>query len=177
MGLPLFSLVFGHILIGFAGILGIMIAGTRLKNVYEIIQRQAAFDALTGIPNRRSFSRSMEVEYGRSKRNNEPLAIIMCDVDNFKAYNDTYGHSSGDQCLKKIAQTIKTFLERPGDFCARYGGEEFIILLSNTSLDGAIHIAKRIRLNIMKMGIPHEKSLPAQVVTLSCGVTTSESDV
>ncbi len=98
----------------------------------------------------------------------------MCDVDNFKAYNDTYGHSTGDLCLKKVAQTVKTSLKRPSDFCARYGGEEFVVLLPNTGLDGAMHIAERIRSNIEKMGIQHKNSLPSQVVTLSLGVTTSE---
>ncbi len=98
----------------------------------------------------------------------------MCDVDNFKAYNDTYGHGSGDQCLKKVAQMIKSSLERPGDFCARYGGEEFVVLLPNTALDGAMHIAEIVRSNIEEMGLLHEKSLPKQVVTLSLGVATSE---
>ncbi len=98
----------------------------------------------------------------------------MCDVDNFKAYNDTYGHSSGDQCLIKVAQTIKTSLKRPDDFCARYGGEEFVIILPSESLDGAMHVAETIRSNIEKMGISHKKSFPAQIVTLSLGVTTLE---
>jgi len=174
MKIPFFSLLLGHIGIGFVGLFGIIIAGRRLNKAYETIKRQAAFDALTKIPNRRSFSERILQEYKRSQRYQEPLSIIMCDVDNYKTYNDTYGHSSGDQCLIKIAQTIKTSLKRPGDFCARYGGEEFVILLPNVSLDGAMNVAETIRSNIEKMRIPHKNSLPAQIVTLSFGVTTSE---
>ena len=174
MEIPFLPLLLGHVVIGVVGLFGIVIAGGRLSKAYETIKRQAAFDALTGVPNRRSFSESILVEYRRSERNHESLAIIMCDIDNFKAYNDTYGHSSGDLCLIKAAQTIKTSLKRPGDFCARYGGEEFIVLLPNTPLEGAVHVAERIRSNIKKMGITHKNSLPAQVVTLSLGVTTSE---
>jgi len=174
MKIPFLSLLLGHIVIGFVGLFGIVIAGRSLNKAYRTIKRQAAFDALTRVPNRRSFSERILLEYKRSLRYREPLSIIMCDIDTFKAYNDTYGHSSGDQCLIKVAQTIKTSLKRPGDFCARYGGEEFVILLPNASLDSAMHVAETIRSNIEKMGIPHKNSLPTQVVTLSLGVTTSE---
>ncbi|MCP4055457.1 MAG: diguanylate cyclase, partial [Mesoflavibacter sp.] len=177
MKIPLFSLLAGHIVIGLVGLSGIAIAAVRLNNAYETIKKQAVSDSLTGVPNRRSFSESILREYERSQRHRQPLAIIMCDVDNFKAYNDTYGHTSGDLCLKKVAQTVKTSLKRPGDFCARYGGEEFVVLLPNTPLYGAMHIAEIIRSNIEKMGIPHKNSIPQQVVTLSLGVTTSEETV
>jgi len=174
MKIPFFSLLVGHIVIGFVGLFGIVITGGRLSKAYETIKNQAVFDALTGVPNRRSFTESILTEYKRSLRYQQPLSIIMCDVDNFKAYNDTYGHSSGDLCLKKVAQTIKTSLKRPGDFCARYGGEEFVVILPNTLHDGAMHIAEIIRSSIENMGIPHKNSLPTRVVTLSLGVTTSD---
>lgn len=174
MKIPLFSLFLGHILIGLVGFSGIVLAVVRLNNAYETIKKQAVFDALTGVPNRRNFSESILAEYKRSLRHEQPLSIIMCDVDNFKAYNDTYGHGSGDTCLKKVAQTIQSSLKRSSDFCARYGGEEFVVLLPNTSLDGAMHIAEIIRTNIEKMGIPHKKSPTGQVVTISLGVATSE---
>lgn len=173
MKIPFLSLLLGHIIIGLAGLLGIFIAGRKLKNAYDIIDKQAVFDSLTKIPNRRNFGTTILTEYKRSQRYQLPLAVIMCDIDNFKAYNDTYGHSQGDLCLEKVAQKIKTSLKRPGDFCARYGGEEFIILLPNTALDDAVHVAEIIRANIEKMGIPHKNSLPKQVVTLSLGVATS----
>jgi len=177
MKIPFLPLLVGHIVIGFIGLFGIVITGGRLNKAYETIKKQAVFDALTGVPNRRGFTENILIEYRRGQRNQQPLSIIMCDVDNFKAYNDTYGHSSGDLCLKKVAQTVKTSLKRPGDFCARYGGEEFVVLLPNTPLDAAMHVAERIRSNIEKMGIPHKNSLPTQVVTLSLGVTTSEETI
>ena len=171
-----FPLFVGHLFIGLVGLFGIVIIGGRLNNAYETIKRQAGFDALTGIPNRRSFTTTLLSEFKRSQRDQKSLSVIMCDVDNFKTYNDTYGHSSGDICLKKVAKMLKTSLKRPGDFCARYGGEEFVVLLPNTPLDGAIDIAERIRLNIEQMKISHEKSLPIKFVTLSLGVTASNGD-
>ena len=174
MNIPLLPLLIGHILIAFIGILGIIIAGKKLSQAYETIQKQAVIDALTGIPNRRSFSETLLKEFGHSYRNQEPLSVIMCDIDNFKMYNDTYGHIKGDMCLQKVAQAIKASLKRSTDFCARYGGEEFVILLPNTSLDGAIYVAERIRLNIEKMRILNKNSLPAGIVTLSLGVSSSE---
>ncbi|MBL7032504.1 MAG: DUF3365 domain-containing protein, partial [Nitrospira sp.] len=112
----IFPLLSGHIVIGFIGILGIVIAGGRLNKAYETIKIQAIFDSLTGVPNRRSFSRKILEEYKRSKRYHESMSIIMCDIDNFKTYNDTYGHSRGDDCLRKVAQQIQSSLHRPGDF-------------------------------------------------------------
>ncbi|MDM8555235.1 diguanylate cyclase [Desulfococcaceae bacterium HSG7] len=177
MEIPLLSLLSGHIIIGLVGLSGIVFAAKKLSYAYETIKKQAVFDALTGVPNRRNFSESVLKEYKRSQRQQQPLSIIMCDVDNFKAYNDTYGHISGDLCLKEIAQTLKTSLKRPGDFCARYGGEEFVVLLPNTPIYGAMHIAETIRSNIENLGISHESSSPKQVVTLSLGVATSEGAI
>ncbi|MBU8848823.1 MAG: diguanylate cyclase [Desulfobacterales bacterium] len=175
MEIPWLSLLLGHLLTGGGGLYGIMILGGKLSEAYEVIRIQATFDKLTGIPNRRRFSEQILTEFARSQRQNQPLSIIMCDIDNFKAYNDSYGHSNGDICLKKVGQGIKNSLKRSGgDFCARYGGEEFVVLLPDTALDGAIHVAETIRSNIEKMEIPHQKSLPEQVVTLSLGVGTSD---
>ena len=158
------------------GLLVIYFLSKKLKSAYETIREQAILDGLTEIPNRRYFSERVSTEFKLSQRSEKPLSVIMCDVDNFKAYNDTYGHGKGDQCLKKVAQTLQSSLKRPGDFCARYGGEEFVVLLPNTDLDGALNIAEKIRSNIEKMEISHEKSLPAKVVTLSLGVTTSKKN-
>jgi len=126
-----------------------------------------------GIPNRQSFSEHIFKEFHRSNRADEPLSVIMCDIDHFKAYNDTYGHGSGDNCLRQVAQTIKKALVRPGDFCARYGGEEFVIILTDTSHNGAMHVAEKIRLNVIELHIVHEESLPLQLISLSLGVATS----
>lgn len=170
---PFGILLLAHIGIALTGLLGIFISGVRLNKAYAIIKRQAVFDSLTGIPNRQSFSEHIFKEFHRSNRAHEPLSVIMCDIDNFKAYNDTYGHGSGDNCLRQVAQTIKKALVRPGDFCARYGGEEFVIILTDTSHNGAMHVAEKIRLNVIKLHIVHEKSLPLQVISLSLGVATS----
>ena len=100
----------------------------------------------------------------------------MCDIDHFKSYNDTYGHNAGDGCLRQVAQAIKNTIERPGDFCARYGGEEFIVLLPHTALDGAIHMAEKIRTNVWNLGLPHVGSTPFSAVSLSLGVATTEGN-
>lgn len=173
MRIAIAPLIWGHLAIGLVGFLGIIFAGIRLSNAYEIIKDQAVCDSLTGIPNRRSYTESILREFKQSKRAKQPLAVIMCDIDNFKAYNDIYGHSSGDQCLQKVAEILKTSILRPADFCARYGGEEFVVLLPNTPSAGAKHVAERIRAQVEEAGIPHPKSLPAKIVTLSLGVSIS----
>jgi len=177
MKISLLPLILGHVFIWLAGSIGIILAGNRLTKAYEIIRKQALFDSLTKIPNRRYFSDTIAVEFMRSKRDKSRIAILMCDIDNFKPYNDTYGHSKGDICLRKVAQGIKSALQRPSDFCARYGGEEFIVLLPDTSPNGARHVAEKIRSNVENMEITHNKSLPAKVVTLSLGVATYDGEI
>jgi diguanylate cyclase (GGDEF)-like protein len=164
-----------HLFMLCAGLLGLILAGFKLSDAYAVIRRQAVFDALTGIPNRHSFSERILTEFNRSLRDSYPLSIIMGDIDNFKLYNDTYGHGSGDECLKSVAKSIEKSLKRPGDFCARYGGEEFIIILPATDQNGAMKIADDIKSNVFELNIPHEKSLPAQRVTISLGVATKET--
>lgn len=170
---PYGALLLAHIGIAITGLFGIYISWARLHKAYAIIKKQAVYDALTGIANRQCFSEHISKEFHRSNRAKESLSVIMCDIDHFKAYNDTYGHGSGDTCLRQVAQAIKKTLVRPGDFCARYGGEEFVVILTDTSHEGAIHVAERIRLNIIELQIVHEKSLPLQLVSLSLGVATS----
>lgn len=175
--IPVLALMIGHIGIGLIGLIGIIISGSKLNNAYDVIKRQAVIDALTGIPNRRSFSDHILKEVHRSRREKFPLSVIMGDIDNFKLYNDTYGHGGGDECLRKVAQAIHKTLKRPGDFCARYGGEEFIIVLPNTDQQGAMFIAEDIRRNVVNLQIPHEKALPSGFVTISLGVTTTDVNV
>ena len=175
--LPLMSLIIGHLTIGLSGICGIVFFGVKLDKAYEKIKQQAVIDALTDIPNRRSFSEQILREFRDSRRNKLPLSVIMCDIDNFKSYNDTYGHNKGDECLKQVAQIIKSTLQRPRDFCARYGGEEFVIILPDTPGEGAVSVAEEIRGNIQNTKIPHPKSLPLGIVSLSLGVSTMSSDV
>jgi diguanylate cyclase (GGDEF)-like protein len=171
---PIMALIIGHLVGGLGGMFGIVFFGARIHKAYEVIRNQAVTDALTGIPNRRSFSERILTEFRRSRRDKYPLSIIMADIDSFKSYNDSFGHKRGDECLKKVAQVIKETITRPGDFCARYGGEEFILILPNTPQEGAAAVAERIRAAIHGLAIPHEKS-PAGVVTISLGVTTADS--
>jgi len=173
--IPLLALVIGHLSIGLAGMFGIVIFGIKLDEANESLRRQAVLDALTGIPNRRSFSERIFMEFNRSLRGKYPLAVIMGDIDNFKTFNDTYGHGPGDECLKKVAQAISKTIKRPGDFCARYGGEEFVIILPNSTKEGAMFIAEEIRGNVLRLGILHEKSLPLGIVSMSLGVAISVS--
>jgi len=174
--IPIISLIVGHIVFALLGILIIFFFGTKLNQAYEVIKRQAVIDSLTGIPNRRSFSERIHEEFSRCERDNYPLSVIMCDIDNFKSYNDLYGHKSGDECLKKVAHAILKSLKRPSDFCARYGGEEFIVVLPRTKPKGARIVAEKIHENILKLNIKHEKSLPAGVISMSLGVATYEID-
>jgi diguanylate cyclase (GGDEF)-like protein len=101
----------------------------------------------------------------------------MGDIDNFKLYNDTYGHGGGDECLKSVAKSIEKSLKRPGDFCARYGGEEFIIILPATDQSGAMKIAEEIRNNVygLNMNFPRKYFTGSALVTISLGVATKNT--
>jgi diguanylate cyclase (GGDEF)-like protein len=140
------------------------------------LHKQATVDALTGIPNCRSFSEAILREFKRAKRERAPLSVIMCDIDQFKLYNDSYGHAAGDECLKQVAKTMAGTLKKPADFCARYGGEEFIIILPNTNEAGTLYIAEQVRAAVQSLEITHDKSLPLKVVTLSLGVATMDAE-
>ena len=126
-------------------------------------------DGLTGVPNRRHFDTVMASEWARVNRNSSSLALLMLDVDWFKAYNDEYGHLAGDQCLRDIAGVLKERVRRPGDTLARYGGEEFAIILADTDADGAQTLAQSLCEAVSERGIVHECS-PWGVVTVSIGV-------
>ena len=173
--IPLLALELGHLGIGLVGILGIILAGLKLDRAYESLRTQSVIDSLTGIPNRRSFSERILVEYARSRREKYPLSLIMADIDHFKPFNDSYGHSNGDACLKTVASEIQRVLKRPSDFCARYGGEEFVVILPHTEQPGAREVAEEIRTRIQSLKILHNNSLPPATVTLSLGVATMDA--
>jgi len=135
------------------------------------LQRLAALDPLTGIGNRRRFDQALAAEWLRAQRDQRPLSLLICDVDCFKAYNDTYGHPAGDLCLKKAAAVLTENLKRPADLSARYGGEEFAILLPDTALDGALAVAEACRSHLEALAIEHGDAA-AGVVTMSIGVAT-----
>ncbi len=115
----------------------------------------AALDGLTGIANRRSFDERFAQEWNRCVRSRKPLALAMIDLDNFKQYNDQYGHVEGDKCLCAVAQALSHLVQRPEDLIARFGGEEFALLLPNTAADGALRVTERIRAGILALGIDH----------------------
>src|SRR5579859_4005198 len=129
-----------------------------LKRYRDFLEDLSLVDGLTGIGNRRRFDEFLLREWRRSRRGRAPLALVLLDVDNFKAFNDHYGHAAGDDCLREVAATIAMLVRRPGDLCARYGGEEFAAILPHTDLTGARTLAERIREAVLALEIPHEGS-------------------
>ncbi len=128
-------------------------------------------DELTQLANRRTFNEALEREWYRALRSQTPLALILCDVDYFKLYNDTYGHPQGDECLRQVAKALKQAAVRSGDLVARYGGEEFVMLLPNTTADGALKVAENARSYLKILKLSHRRSLASEYVTLSIGLT------
>ena len=136
------------------------------------LEQLTRIDGLTGVSNRRHFDEILEREAARAQRQARPLAAVMIDIDHFKAYNDTYGHQEGDDCLKKVAKALQNALRRPGDHIARYGGEEFAAIMPETDLAGGTNVAEELRQAVEKLAIPHKSSPVAPVVTISVGVTS-----
>lgn len=124
-----------------------------LEDANQRLQALSMQDGLTGIRNRRYFDEKLEREWQRALRNQDSLAMLMIDIDFFKAFNDKHGHLAGDECLKSVAQLIEKTLTRPSDSVARYGGEEFAVILPETDVDGAVHVAENIRLAVEQQGI------------------------
>ncbi len=146
--------------------------GAELIRLNRQLDKIAHEDALTGIPNRRSFDDAAEREFDRARRDRQPFSILLLDVDYFKRYNDSYGHAAGDKCLQAVARALDECLRRPADMAARYGGEEFIVMLPNTPVHGAAQMAERILQQIDRLAIPHAASAVASWVTVSIGVKT-----
>ncbi len=143
-----------------------------LQSANQELQRLAHMDGLTQVANRRSFDCELAQEWRRLAREKLPLTLILCDVDFFKTYNDTYGHQAGDDCLRNVATAVSTAIKRPGDLVARYGGEEFAIILPNTPKAGALHVAIAIKTAIRSLGMAHCGSAISPYVTLSLGVAS-----
>lgn len=138
----------------------------------EFLHQMAYLDGLTGIANRRRFDEAFTKEWRRCQRDALPLSLIMIDIDHFKHYNDTYGHLQGDICLQAVATALRATLGRSSDLVARYGGEEFVCLLPGTSAEDAINLAWNLCRAVEALGIPHQNSPIADVVTVSAGVAT-----
>ncbi|MBN1276202.1 MAG: diguanylate cyclase [Deltaproteobacteria bacterium] len=143
-----------------------------LQEANRKLQYLAIIDGLTQLANRRRFDECLEQEWKRLKREEAPLSLIMCDVDFFKLYNDTYGHQLGDDCLRSVAEAIRQSVKRSTDLAARYGGEEFGVILPNTNKEGALHTAEVIRNEIKQIKIVHSQSKVSRYVTLSLGIST-----
>lgn len=143
-----------------------------LKFQSDLLRKLVFLDGLSGVYNRRYFDQQLGVEWARSSRNNSPLSVIMLDVDHFKLYNDHYGHLAGDDCLRLVAQSLKTCLKRPADLVARYGGEEFACILPDTRFEDGMVIAQAMEQRIRDQAIPHARSSVAGVVTASLGLAT-----
>ena len=144
----------------------------QLEAANQKLQQLASIDSLTQIPNRRSFDEVLEREWQRLQREQAPLSLILCDMDFFKNYNDTYGHQSGDDCLKEVAKILQQAAQRPGDLAARYGGEEFALVLPNTDTAGAVYVAETILSSIRTKNLIHESSKISSYLTLSLGIAT-----
>ncbi|MBW4576450.1 MAG: PleD family two-component system response regulator [Aphanothece sp. CMT-3BRIN-NPC111] len=144
----------------------------QLEAANQELQRLVSSDGLTKIANRRRFDEYFDLEWRRMAREALPLSLILCDIDFFKAYNDTYGHIAGDGCLQQVANAISSNAKRPGDLAARYGGEEFAVILPNTQANGALYLAEKIRESVKKLEVAHAGSQICQYVTLSLGVAS-----
>ncbi len=144
----------------------------QLKEANKKLKLLSSLDGLTGISNRRIFDEFIDREWRRGLRNENPISLIMVDIDFFKKYNDGYGHQAGDDCLKKVAKTLAEEVSRPGDLVARYGGEEFVVVLGNTGKNVAVALAEKFRTKVEAVKIPHAYSDISDVVTLSIGVST-----
>ncbi|MYM28188.1 diguanylate cyclase [Duganella sp. CY15W] len=141
------------------------------KHAQVALEQLATRDGLTGLANRRCFDDTLNAEWQRALRHQQPLSLLMVDVDNFKQYNDAYGHLGGDECLQRIATAVSSEM-RANDLVARYGGEEFAVILPNQSLKGAAIVAERIRCRVEQLRLPNLGS-QQHVVTVSIGAATA----
>lgn len=143
---------------------------TQQKQAENALKSLAHKDGLTDLANRRSFDMTLEAELLRAQHEQTPIALLLCDIDHFKPYNDLYGHQHGDECLIKVAAVIGEGAKRPTDLAARYGGEEFAVILPGVDQEGALQVAQRICDNVVALNEPHKGSTTAPHITLSIGV-------
>lgn len=144
----------------------------QLEQANQELQQLAFLDSLTQLANRRRFDEYLDQEWKRMLRDKMPLSLILCDIDSFKAYNDTYGHQAGDHCLQLVARAISLGAKRPADLVARYGGEEFVVVLPNTESAGVLRVSEQIQANIRDLKILHATQANCYL-TLSFGAASS----
>jgi len=143
----------------------------KVKERTHELELLSNLDGLTGLYNRRKLDEFLKNAWQEAIHFKEPMAVLMMDIDYFKNYNDTYGHPAGDDCLRRVAQTIKKMLRKQDDFVARYGGEEFIVILKNTDDVTAESLANRLRTTIEELNIPNKSSDIADHMTISIGIS------
>ena len=144
-----------------------------LEHANAELERLSLLDGLTHVANRRQLDARLDAEWRRAARAAAPVSLVLCDIDFFKPYNDTYGHLAGDDCLRAVAEALATCVQRAEDLVARYGGEEFAVLLPGTSAAEAERIAERLRRAVEALRVPHAESRVAELLTLSAGVATA----
>ena len=157
----------------------LLVLTRKLDTANQELKRLTSLDGLTGIANRRHFDEVLLREWRRSMRQGAEFSILMCDVDFFKAYNDTLGHHAGDDCLRRIANALTAAMDRGGDLVARYGGEEFVIILPETSLAGGRVVAERMRQAIEALDLDHPTAAGGKVTAsfgLASGIAMPETD-
>lgn len=148
-----------------------------LEAANDELERIATLDGLTHIANRRRFDVVLQQEWRRCLRERMPMSLLMLDVDDFKAFNDEYGHQAGDEVLVRIAKVCDAAMKRSTDTAARYGGEEFAVILANTDADGAMRVAEAIAQGVRDLAIAHRRATAVPIVTVSIGVATVMPDV
>ena len=144
-------------------------ANENLSQLNQKLEQISNTDTLTNLANRRHFDETLAKEISRHSRQSIPLALIICDIDYFKQYNDTYGHQQGDKCLRQVANSIKKTSARGEDLVARYGGEEFAVILPNTNEEQASKIAEKIRARVHDLDLSHKTSEVSDHVSVSLG--------
>lgn len=150
----------------------LLAATQQLASANEALQRLSLQDGLTGIANRRHLDEYLDREWRRAIRSRAPLSVVMADIDNFKAFNDSYGHGVGDDALRRVAQALGASLRRAGDLVTRCGGEEFAVVLPETGQEQAQVVAETLRRAVASLGIAHAGSPVASTVTISVGVAS-----
>ncbi|HYN21093.1 MAG TPA: diguanylate cyclase [Thermoanaerobaculia bacterium] len=156
-----------------AGAIHMASINQQLEEANRRLQQLSSIDGLTGIANRRQLDETLENEWRRAFRHDSPLSIVMFDLDEFKRFNDSYGHQAGDECLRQVATALREGLHRAGDLVARYGGEEFAAVLPDSDLRGAVQYAESARLAVEELAITHTSSPVSSVVTMSAGVASA----